>query len=328
MNQSSYELVKNAIEFTRPQRIPYSFDENRRGNHPLYGDDFIWLFVDQDPDFTSEKPGQNEFGIIYETVDESFGQPKHHPLSSVSRIDRYELPDLSNMNRYLTIKERMQANPDKYALAMFPHFLFQFSMELFPFENLMMDFMTDRPNIEKLFDRLMQSCISVIKNAGEIGVHGLIAIEDLGLQDRLSIPPQLWREIIKPRYKTIIDFAHKLNMHIFIHSCGNILEIIPDLIEIDLDVLQIDQQDNMGMDRLSKLVQGKICLFSPPDIQTIMAKPDNFKQIETRVFELITKFGTKKGGFIAKMYPQPEAIGIDEKNNACMCKAFKKYNYK
>jgi uroporphyrinogen-III decarboxylase len=114
-------------------------------------------------------------------------------------------------------------------------------------------------------------------------------------------------------------------MHTFMHSCGNILEIIPDMIEIGLDVLQLDQQDNMGIDALSRVGQGKLCFFCPVDIQTILIKPDNRAEIERRVKELITRLGTTEGGFIAKTYPQPDAIRIPPYNIKMMCESFRSF---
>ena len=54
------------------------------------------------------------------------------------------------------------------------------------------------------------------------------------------------------------------------HSCGGILDVIEDFVEIGVDVLQIDQQDNMGIDELARRFAGRLCFFCPVDIQTTL----------------------------------------------------------
>lgn len=157
-----------------------------------------------------------------------------------------------------------------------------------------------------------------------VGVDGIIAIEDLGVQDRLIINPNMWRSIFKPRMAKIIEAAHQRGLHVISHTCGYILEIIEDMIEIGLDVIQIDLQDNMGIEKLAERYAGRICFFCPVDIQTTLPY-DDFEKIEGKAKHLIEAFGSNNGGFMAKTYPQPEAINIPEKNNQCMCDAFKKY---
>ena len=68
--QSSYEIVRRAIEFDGPERVPYNFDENRTPViETKYGDDFIWVFVEPDPHFVPHGSGEDELGVVSETLD-------------------------------------------------------------------------------------------------------------------------------------------------------------------------------------------------------------------------------------------------------------------
>lgn len=100
-----------------------------------------------------------------------------------------------------------------------------------------------------------------------------------------------------------------------------ILDLIEDFIEIGVDVVQIDQQDNMGIEELSKRYKGRICFFCPVDIQSTLAT-GSFDDIEAKAKQLINAFNTEKGGFMAKTYPQPESINIPEVNTELMCDVF------
>lgn len=325
---NSKELVKRAIEFRRPERVPYNFDSGREGyEDKSYGDDFVWVYAGTDPEFVpkvnSDTEYEDEFGVIYQKMGNTFGEAKYYPLGDNADIDAYITPDFSNPLRYIELQRAVDKNPDKYIMGMFPHFLFLTMIDLFGFENLMIEMMDDREKVERVADLLTESCIRVVKSMADRGVDGIIAIEDLGVQDRLIISPTLWRQIFKPRYAKIFTQAHKMNVHILFHSCGYIVDLIDDLIEIGVDVLQIDQQDNMGIDKLAHRFAGKICFFSPVDIQTTLPCGSE-REIEDKAKHLIKAFGSNEGGFIAKMYNQPLAINVPEKNMECMCEAFKR----
>lgn len=323
---SSYEIVRRAIEFDGPERVPYNFDENRTPViETKYGDDFIWVFVDPDPCFVPRVSGENELGVVSKTLDERVaGIPKQHPLDDWGKLKDYKLPDYTLPERYKNIERQIAENLDKYVLGMFPHFLFQVLPQLLGFEQFTISVLAERKNLERLLDMLTESCIKVVHCMAARGVHGIIAIDDMGVQDRLIISPKHWREIIKPRYARVIQVAHERGIHIFSHICGFILDIIEDLIEVGLDVIQIDQQDNMGVDELARRYGGRICFFCPVDIQTTLIKP-NLPAVEEKARHLLRAFGRYDGGFMAKTYPQPEAISIPEENTAYMCEVFKKY---
>ena len=323
------ELVKRAIEFRNPERVPYNFDSNRT---PViaekYGDDFEWVFATQDPDFKprmhDEHCFENEFGVIYESLNTSHGEPKGYPIADLANLATYQLPDFTKPARFLEMEKIVKENPDKYIMGMFPHFLFMVMIDLFGFENFMMALYDDREGVERLADQLMESCLKAVDSFADRGADGIIAIEDLGLQSQMMIHPDLWREIYKPCMAKIVKRCHERNMHFLIHTCGGILDVIEDYIEVGVDVLQVDQQDNMGIDELSKRYKGRICFFCPVDIQTTLPV-GTLAQIEEKAKHLIKAFSTDAGGFMAKTYPQPESINIPEANTKFMCEIFKKY---
>lgn len=326
---ASKELVKRAIEFKSPERVPYNFDSNRTPViEEKYGDDFEWVFADADPEFVpsikTDDEWETEFGVRYRRLGSTFGEAVGYPLADIRSVDTYRLPSFVQPARYRKMEQSVREHPDKYILGMFPHFLFHMMIDLFGFENLMIELMDNRDKVEVMADRMTENCLQVVDCMADRGADGIIAIEDLGLQDRLIIAPDMWREIYKPRMARIVAATHERGMHFMSHTCGQILDVIEDYIEIGVDVLQIDQQDNMGIDELARRYAGRICFFCPVDIQTTLPV-GTFEQIEDKAKHLIKAFGSKGGGFMAKTYPQPEAIAIPEANTKYMCEVFKRY---
>lgn len=104
-------------------------------------------------------------------------------------------------------------------------------------EDLYMDLM-DMPDKMKIFlnDMHVFYC-QLLEEWAKTDVDALRFMDDWGSQNSLLINPQMWREIFKPMYQDYINIAKKYGKKIFMHSDGNTLQIIPDLIEMGLDAL-------------------------------------------------------------------------------------------
>ena len=108
--------------------------------------------------------------------------------------------------------------------------------------------------------------------------------------------------------------------HVHFHSDGNIMEIIPDLIEIGVDMLN-PQLKAVGIDRLAKQFGGKICIRSDLDQQYILPKGSP-QEVKRHVLEVIRALGDFRGGLIACGQLGPD---VPLKNAEAMMKAF--YDY-
>ena len=109
------------------------------------------------------------------------------------------------------------------------------------------------------------------------------------------------------------------------HSCGCIYEIIGDLIDAGINVLQLDQPQLMGVERLADEFAGRVTFWCPVDIQNTLQTKDAAK-IEADARLMVERFGCNgRGGFIAGMYPSNESIGLEPKWQQIAADAFAKY---
>jgi hypothetical protein len=136
--------------------------------------------------------------------------------------------------------------------------------------------------------------------------------------------PESWRRIFKPHYARLIARAHQLKLDVLMHSCGYIRDIIPDLVEIGLDVLQFDQIEIYDFDDLARNFGGRIAFFCPVDIQTIMPTGDR-ERIRAAAQRMVTKLGAFNGGFLAKDYPTWKDVGVQPEWAAWMRDAFREF---
>ena len=136
------------------------------------------------------------------------------------------------------------------------------SLRIRGYENWFMDTMIDPEGVEALFDLIVEDKIRywdaiidwAIETGNEHKIQVISECDDLGSQATTIIDPEQLRQIVIPHFKTIFTHVKKRLPHVktFMHSCGAIYEIIPDLIEAGLDILNPVQFTASGMD-LKKL---------------------------------------------------------------------------
>ena len=118
------------------------------------------------------------------------------------------------------------------------------------------------------------------------------------MQDAMLISPALWRKWVKPRYASMIDAAKEINSDVIIwyHSDGRIEPIIPDLIEIGVQVLNPVQPEAMDPAHIKSLYGDKLAFWGTVSIQQTMpfGSPDD---VRAEVKQRIETVG-RGGGFI------------------------------
>ena len=107
----------------------------------------------------------------------------------------------------------------------------------------------------------------------------------------------------------------------FLHSCGYIVDILEDLIEAGLSVIQMDQQENMGVELLGERFGGRLAFWCPVDIQQTMVH-GTLDDIRAYARKLIERLGCFDGGFISKWYGSPQAVGHSDERIRAMSEAF------
>ena len=109
--------------------------------------------------------------------------------------------------------------------------------------------------------------------------------------------PALWREFIKPRITRMYQRVRKAGKFVIIHSCGNVQELFPDLIEAGLNVFNPFQPEVMDIFETKRQYQGKLAFYGGISVQRLLphGTPDEVRA-ETR--RLLRELG-KGGGYIA-----------------------------
>jgi len=120
------------------------------------------------------------------------------------------------------------------------------------YEPFYVDLATHQDLVATMLDRMVEfKCAFWERALREIGdlVDVVIEADDMAGQERLLFSPVTYRRLVKPRHKRLFEFIKaQAPVKLFFHSCGSIRPLIPDLIEVGVDILNPVQIAAAGMD--------------------------------------------------------------------------------
>ncbi|MCX7019132.1 MAG: hypothetical protein NTY46_09125 [Candidatus Sumerlaeota bacterium] len=177
----------------------------------------------------------------------------HNPLRDAQTIDDlecYPFPD-PDIWDYSTISAQAERHSD-YAVWAHSRGFFEISWFMRGMDNFLPDLIDNREFTERLMDKIIGYLIGRTERILDVDRKGLIDFveinDDVGGQNGMLISPRLWRELIKPRIGAMISRIKRHGKLIRYHSCGGVSDIIPDLIEIGVDILNPVQPMARGME--------------------------------------------------------------------------------
>jgi uroporphyrinogen decarboxylase len=271
---------------------------------------------------------KDEWGNTWRRIDPtSKGEVAHGAVEDLSQVETVPLPDFDQAVCYQEAVELFSRHPDHYHLGFIHGYTFSIARKLRRMDIYLMDLVSDSQRLSLLHDRVDEKIIHQMKRLRESGADGIMFAEDWGTQLDLLISPQLWRREFMPRFQALNDYAHLLGLDVFMHSCGKMTVIIPDLIETGVDVFQFDQPQVHGIDTLAAFQDAAprpVTFWCPVDIQfTLQSRDETTIRREAR--ELIEKLWRRRGGFIAGFYQDEPSIGLPPEFQAFACEEFLNY---
>ena len=310
------ELVKKAIHMDKPEYAPIFLYNKDQKDSDMVVIEVVkhWMGVNKDI---------SEWGFRWEKHDNTMGQPKESFIKTWDDFGALRIPDPYSECRFEGVDETMKQYGDKYYLASLALSGFTVMTFLRGFTETLEDLYFGRENVEKLADAVFGFEDKVIEQLKGNGFDGVAFFDDWGTQTNLIISPQLWREFFKPIYKRQFDLAHKHGLDVYFHCCGYIYDIIPDLIEIGVDMLNLSQPNIFDLEKLGKDFEGKVCFVCPISYQTtslLGSKEDIYAEAK----KLIDNLGSGNGGFIGYV-EEYHSIGLSEENYQNCINAFKEF---
>lgn len=217
-------------------------------------DHLVWAGFGEPRGFAAADPGpglyRSEFGTVWARAPRDlsvgdWGELVSHPLHEPS-LRGYAFPDGAAPGRADGIPAVRAQYPDHFLVVGGPG-LFESAWALCGFEGYLRHLVAEPAFVAELTERLADFSCAVISQAAGMGVDGIRFGDDWGFQDRLMVRPQVWRQLFKQAYRRLFQTARDLGLVVMIHSCGNITDILPDLIAVGLQVVHPLQPEAMDV---------------------------------------------------------------------------------
>ena len=246
-------------------------------------------------------------------------EKKLPPLASKTLEDFQAMkPDLALPPRYLdwVIQTAKDYRARGYATSIWVDWrgFFEGSCWQRGYDQIAMDLLVEQDLIRTWFDlRLVEKLhlIDVLVKPLAPYIDILCFGDDWGMQDRLFMSPDLFREMIKPYVQKQYDHVHAVapDSFIFHHSCGSVTSIMPDIMEMGIDILNPIQPGAAGMtpENLKKLGNGRLCFHGGIDLQNLLpfGTPS---EVTAEVKNRIATFGPSGGYICAAAHTLPDDV--------------------
>jgi hypothetical protein len=148
-------------------------------------------------------------------------------------------------------------------------------------------------------------------------VDGVVIADAWGTAQGLLIAATKWREYFRPLYRQYVEILHAADKFVFFRSAGNIAEILPDLVEIEVDAVHTCWA-SVGLEHLAQHFRGKITFWGGLDRPELLAT-NNAPDIRTAVRAVRDALECGSGGVIAQCCWEP---AVSLKSLVCFFEAW------
>jgi uroporphyrinogen decarboxylase len=238
-----------------------------------------------------QMPYETPYGAGYytETVD--------RPLADASALSCYRPPDPSRPELYAEAEWLLREFQSEYwIVGVTVTTVFETAWALRGYEQLMIDFVADPELAESILEIPYRYHLTAAKTLVRMGVDMIWIGDDVGAQNAMLISPAHWRRFLKPRMASFIATLKGINprLKIAYHSDGCIYPIIPELIEVGVDVLNPVQPASMDPARLKREFGSRLCFWGTVDEQQTLpfGSPDD---VRAEVSERLCTVGDSGG---------------------------------
>jgi uroporphyrinogen decarboxylase len=195
---------------------------------------------------------RDDWGIVWERQ-YGFNQIAFYPLSDVAReqLLAYRFPDVW-LEKLLAPMSALASSNDGYFLGCdVSPCVYEMYWRLRGMENALMD-MVDTPELARImFGRCADFAVKLSEEAcSRYALDWLWTGDDVASQEAMMFSPRAWRALVKPELRRVFAVGKRHGLPVAYHCCGALRPIIPDLIEMGLDVLNPVQPGCPGMDPL------------------------------------------------------------------------------
>ena len=240
---------------------------------------------------------RDEYGVVWNRtgVDKDIGVVEDLLISDEEDLEAYEFPPVEEAY----IRERMEwlqaSDPSKFRVACIGYSMFERAWSLMGMEDLLCNMIVEPELVHALLRKICDRNLKTIDIALEYDFDCFHFGDDWGQQKGMIMGPDHWREFIKPYVSEMYDRVRKAGKFVSQHSCGDIREVMDDVIEMGLNIYQTFQPEIYGLDYAEKLY-GRLAIWGGISVQADLPykTPEEIREITKNTLQAF-----QKGGLIA-----------------------------
>ncbi len=259
--------------------------------------------------------------------------PLAGPDLTVQDIESHPWPDMGDPRRIAGLRaqaERYRAAG--YGVVLKSPFagIFEMAQRIVGMENCLIMMASDKRLAGALFDKLLQLKLSFWKMALprlEDVVDVVAEFDDYGTQSSQLISPRMFRQQIKPRLKVLFECLERLapRARRFFHSCGNVHPLLPDFLEIGVEILNPVHISATDMDPVAlKRDYGDVLVFWGGGVDTQGVLPSGTPQDVKDDVRRSVQALAPGGGYVFNTVHNIQA-DVPPQNVIAMCEALHEY---
>jgi uroporphyrinogen decarboxylase len=254
-----------------------------------------------DPYFTAGKYVVDDWGCVWHgAVNGLLNMVVEHPLSDWSALDSLRPPDPAVQFDWAqlhaeVIEQRRKGELTRGMLSIPRGGFFDRLQFLRGMQNLMIDFVEQPPELDRLIEMLVDYNRKYIQLWLDIGVDQIYCHGDIGAQNSLMFSPRTFKRYIKPAYQELFGMCRQAGVHVWYSSDGRMLEVVDDLIECGVTL----HDPQLGPNPLQGLVakyKGRLC--AQVDINAQMLPFWSPAEIRRQVREVVEAMSDSRGGLM------------------------------
>lgn len=241
----------------------------------------------------------DEWGVAHVPAGLAHFSSMRHPMenfTTAKEVWDFPAPDFAADYRWEGVAEQVQKIKEAGYLAVYSAVqVFEPAWYLRGLENMLMDLYDENEIAAACLERVCRIQEQVSAKLAEAGVDLIVFGDDVGTQKSMMMSGEIWRGQIRCTMERCISAAKKVNPAViaYYHSDGNILEIIPELIEIGVDVLNPIQPECMDPAAIKAEYGDRLSFWGTIGTQTTMpfGTPAEVEAVTRRMIETVGKGG-------------------------------------
>jgi len=305
------ERVLASLEHRQPDRVPYNIHFTEPARHKMaafYGDPsfestlgncLTVLHTEPEGSWKEVRPGiwEDQFGVLWDrSIDKDIGNVCNVCVTP-QNIASFRFPDPDEPTRFSGHADRISATPGQYHVTDIGFSLYERAWTLAGMEQFLMAMVEDPGYADNLLDRITELNLGLIQRACALPIEAMMFGDDWGQQTGLQMGPALWRRFIKPRIRQMYAAVKARGKRVFIHSCGKVDELFPELIECGLDVFNPFQPEVIDVYEAKRNFGDRLSFYGGISTQRTLPY-GSISEVKDEVHRLLDRVG-KNGGYIA-----------------------------